>query len=117
MKILTLNFRIYSVEYELFEIKKPGKEKELCRGVVDKIGTENSTITHKTVNNRQQYHANISVSDHYNALEHIISVLTDKKLGIINNIDEIDSIGHRVVHGGEKYINSVIITEEVKKEI
>jgi len=105
------------VEYELFEIKKPGKEKELCRGVVDKIGTENSTITHKTVNNRQQYHANISVSDHYNALEHIISVLTDKKLGIINNIDEIDSIGHRVVHGGEKYINSVIITEEVKKEI
>ena len=118
MKILTLNFRIHSVEYELFDIlsSTPAKEKELCRGVVDKIGLETATIIHKPFGKKEN-HLNKPVLDHHHALEAILNVICDKDCGVIDNIDKIDAVGHRVVHGGEKYFNSVIITEEVKKEI
>ncbi|MFN3966213.1 MAG: acetate/propionate family kinase [Endomicrobiia bacterium] len=107
-KILVLNCRIHSVDFEVFEMPQ---EKELCRGIVDKIGLQSAVVDY------QNHHFVQSILDHQSAIENIIKTITDKDIGVLKSIDEIDGIGHRVIHGGEKYFSSVIITEEVKKEI
>jgi len=113
MLILVLDFRIHSVEYEL--VRMPEKE-DICSGKIEKIGLETALIIHKPKNKPEEKLVR-PVFDHTGAMEAILSVLTDKEYGVIKSYDEIDAIGHRVVHGGEKFNKSVIIDEEVKKEI
>jgi len=108
MKILVLNSRIHSVEFEIFEMPQ---EKELCRGVVNRIGLETASIEYN------QQHFIKPVLDHKSALKNILKIIADEEIGVLDSTDEIDAIGHRVIHGGDKYFESVIITEEVKKEI
>jgi len=108
MKILVLNSRIHSIEFEIFEMPQ---EKQLCRGIVDRIGLETASIEYN------QQHFIRPVLDHQSGLKNILKIITDEEIGVLKSTDEIDAIGHRVVHGGEKYFGSVIITEEVKKEI
>jgi acetate kinase len=113
MLILVLNFRIHSAEYELFHMPD---EKEICSGAVEKIGLSTATINHRTKNNKEEKFIR-PVLDYTDALRTILDIITDKDHGVIRNENEIDGIGHRIVHGGEKYFDSVIITAEVKKEI
>lgn len=113
MKILVLNCRIHSVEFELFEMPQ---EKELCRGVIDKIGSDDTMLYFKQADKTQIKQKvvakgggeKVAVVDHKNAVEIILKKLSEYK---------IDAVGHRIVHGGEKYFQSVVITDEVKKEI
>lgn len=109
MKILVLNFRMYSIDYELFDMPS---ETEIGKGFLDHIGFDDAMLTY-TVKNKTEKIIK-PVLNHAAGLEFIIETL---KTGCIKSTDEIDVVGHRVVHGGWSFRSSVIIDENVKKEI
>ena len=112
MKILVLNCRIYSIEYEVFEMPK---ETELCRGILDSIGFDAAILTHITGDKTEKIVQ--PVLDHQKGLELIMTTISNPKYGCIKSKDEISAIGHRVVHGGWTFTSSVVVDENVKKEI
>ena len=114
MKILVLSCRVNSVEFEVFDMPQ---EKELCRGVVDKVGLETAHVTYKCPGMKDTISMIQPVLDHQRAVEAVLKIVSASKAGILKSTDEISGVGHRVVHGGEKYIESVLINGEVKKEI
>ena len=112
MKILVLNCRIYSIEYEIFDMPK---ETELCRGILNHIGFDSAILTH-TSNGKTEKIVQ-PVLDHQKGLQLIMATITNQNRGCIKLKDEIFAIGHRVVHGGWTFTSSVIVDENVKKEI
>jgi len=112
MNILVLNSGSSSIKYQLFSTEK---NKALAEGIVAKIGEEGSYLEHMT--NNKKIIKNMHVPDHGKALQIIINALTDKDLGVISDVSEINAVGHRVVHGGDKFFESTIITDEVIKKI
>jgi acetate kinase len=110
MKILTINCGSSSIKYKLFDMPS---NKLLAKGLVQKIGEESSSTSF----NKDNFEKKIDekISNHKEGIESIVKLLTDSKSGVIQNMNEIDAIGHRVVHGGETYKNSVIIDEKVKE--
>lgn len=113
MKILVLNCRIYSVEYEIFSMRQG---KVLCRGVVEKIGLETSMLTHQLAGKETEKTV-VPVIDHQRAIELILQTLVKPAYCLINDRSEISAVGHRIVHGGEKFVSSVKIDEKVKQGI
>ncbi len=110
MKILVLNSGSSSVKYQVFELDS--EEKLLAKGMVDRIGLKDATITH-SVPGREQFELSKKIPDHKVAIGEILSLLTHDKHGFIKNLKEIEGIGHRVVHGGEKFAESVLIDDAV----
>jgi len=113
MKILVLNCGSSSVKYQLFQMA--GK-KVLAKGNVEKIGLKGSFLKH-ALSNGTKVKLTGEVLDHQSAIEYILGVLTSQKYGCLTNLDEIDAVGHRLVHGGEKFANSVWINEEIYRQI
>ncbi|MCX7773803.1 MAG: acetate kinase [Clostridia bacterium] len=113
MNILVINAGSSSLKYQLIDMSS---EKVLAKGVCDRIGIAGSVIKHKTFDDRN-VEKEIEMTTHKDAIAALISVLTDKELGVIKSLEEISAVGHRVVHGGEKFFKSAIITEEVMKTI
>ena len=111
MKILVLNARIYSLEYELLEMPE---EKILCSGKVSRIGAVHSIIYHKNPEGKEEKFV-LTVYDHKDAIEKILTILISEK--IIKTKKDIDAVGHRVVHGGEDFKESVRINSGVRKKI
>lgn len=113
MNILVINSGSSSVKYKLFDVKD---EKELARGMVERIGLKKSELIHTTLSGKE---AKIlkEIRDHESAIRLALSFLVDKEHGVINDISEIRAVGHRVVHGGEKFSDSVVITGQVIKVI
>src|SRR4030042_187522 len=103
MNILVLNCGSSSVKYKLFDIKR---EKELAAGLVERIGLAKSGFSHNTLHGK-----NVKclrpISDHDSAIRLALNLLTDKEHGVIRDISEIGAVGHRVVHGGEEFSDSV----------
>lgn len=95
------------------------KEHPLCSGLVDRIGLEQSTVTHKTFIDRTEtkHQIEIDIPDHEAALLKVTELLKDASVGVITTNAEIEAIGHRVVHGGEQFASTALITEEVKAKI
>ncbi|MDA3835968.1 MAG: acetate kinase [Spirochaetales bacterium] len=112
MVILTLNCGSSSAKYQLYDWDR---KVVLAVGAVERIGQKISSIEHKA-SGKPEYEAEISSPTHKEAIEFIIQTITDKKLGVIDQIDEIKAVGHRVVHGGERFRKSVIVDDEVLKE-
>ncbi|NLJ20017.1 MAG: acetate kinase [Bacteroidales bacterium] len=113
MKILVLNCGSSSVKYRLLDLEN---NKVLGSGGVEKIGMKGSFLKHI----RQDHQTVIlegEVLEHQTAIEYILGVLTSAKHGCIKSLEEIDAVGHRVVHGAEKFNSSVLITNEVIKKI
>jgi len=108
MKILVINCGSSSIKYQLFDMKD---ETLLARGLVEKIGEETSALKHTAGDNVLAYEE--PMPDHAVALDHIRKALLDPDSGVIASPDEIDAIGHRVVHGGEAFVESTLITDEV----
>ena len=104
MKILAVNAGSSSLKFQLYEM--PG-EKVLINGYVEKIGLEDSFWTIKI--NGEKIKNQRYLKDHNDAVDVLIEELFKNK--VIESLDEIKAVGHRVLHGGEKYSNSVIITE------
>lgn len=113
MKILVLNCGSSSVKYKLLDM---GTNEVLGSGGVEKIGMKGSFLKH-TRKDGQKVILEGEVLEHQLAIEYILGVLTSKKHGAIESLEEINAIGHRVVHGAERFNTSVIITDEVIKKI
>ncbi len=113
MTILVLNSGSSSVKYRMFD---PGKKQLLAKGVVERIGMAGAMLTHKPFD-REEIRLSGEILDHKVAIEYILSILLSKNHGVIKDKSEIAAVGHRVVHGGETFSESELITSEVIKEI
>ena len=115
MKILVLNSGSSSVKYKLIDIK--GAQSEvLAEGGVEKIGLPDCFLKFKRTDGSKEI-VELGKADHKDAIKAILNILTDPKEGCIKSYDEIEAVGHRVVHGGEKFASSVLITDDVKDKI
>ena len=112
MKILVLNSGSSSLKYQVIDMST---EETLALGYFERIGSNKAFLTHKV--NGEKIKLENPVNDHEEALKFVMEQLLDKKHGVISSLDEIDSIGHRMVHGGEKFSSSVLIDEEVLKTV
>ena len=108
MKILVVNAGSSSLKYQLFDMDE---NKVIAKGNCEKIGI-GGMITHKRPG-KDDYKADVELKDHDDAIALVLKLLTDAELGVIASADEIDAIGHRVVHGGEQYKESTLITDEL----
>ena len=109
MKILVLNCGSSSVKYKLFDIDS---KSVLAQGGAEKIGLEDSFLK-LTLPNGEKVILKTSMPEHHSAIQNILNVLTGKEYGCIESFDEIDAVGHRVVHGGERFTDSVLISDDV----
>ncbi len=109
MNILVLNCGSSSVKYKLIEIKA---NNVLAEGGIEKIGLPGAFIKFKQEDGSKKI-IELDITDHDGAIKAILDILTSEDNGCIKSFEEIDAVGHRVVHGGEKFNKSVLITEEV----
>ena len=112
-RILVLNCGSSSIKYKLLDMET---ESTLAQGGVEKIGM-NGSFLKMTLPNGEKVILEGEILEHQTGIEYILGVITSKKYGSIQSLDEIDAVGHRVVHGGEKFNSSVLITEEVIQKI
>ena len=112
MKILVLNSGSSSLKYQVIDTENG---EMLVKGYYERIGQVGAFLTHKV--NGEKYKYEVIARDHGEAINFVLKQFTDSKYPVINNLDEINAIGHRVVHGGEKFKQSTIVNEEVKKGI
>ena len=113
MKILVLNCGSSSVKYKL--IDRESKE-VLAEGGVEKIGLEGSFLKYKRPDGSKGM-IEVDMPEHHSAVTNILNLLKDEKEGVIKSFDEIDAVGHRVVHGMEKFNKSMLITPEVIEKV
>lgn len=113
MIILVVNAGSSSLKYQLFDMDN---EIVLAKGLCDRIGIEGSFIKHNTHDERSVI-KEIVMTTHKDAIAALMKVLTHDEWGVIKSLNEISAVGHRVVHGGEKFFSSVIINDEVMKTL
>ena len=116
MKILVINAGSSSLKYQLIDTDG---DKLLAKGICEQIGDANSSFTHKVPDdagkNIKDLHC--PIPDHGAAIQLVLDTLVDAEHGVIGSTDEIGAVGHRVLHGGEKFSGSVLVTEDVKAAI
>lgn len=113
MKILVLNCGSSSVKYKLIDTDT---DKTMAEGGVEKIGLADGFLKFKRPDGSKEI-VSLGMTDHKGAVEAILNNLTDPKVGCIKSYSEIDAVGHRVVHGGDKFNRSVLITDEVIQQV
>jgi acetate kinase len=114
MIVLVLNCGSSSIKYQLFDMSDGNKL--LAKGLLERIGLVDSILTHKPTNG-EPYKVINDIPDHTTGINLVMAALTDPKHGVIKDVSQIKAVGHRVVNGGEKYKESVLIDNEVKKQI
>lgn len=112
MIVLVVNCGSSSLKYQLVNMDN---EEVMAKGLVEKIGLTDSQLTHKW--NGQKKEIKQSIPDHQVAVKLVLDILTDAECGVIKSMDAIDAVGHRVVHGGEEFVASTLITDEVMKAL
>ena len=115
MKILVLNSGSSSVKYKLIDLEGASAD-VMAEGGVEKIGLPSGFLKYKREDGSKAT-IELGLTDHQGAVKSILSILTDPNEGCIKNYDEIEAVGHRVVHGGEKFSASVLIDDDVKEKI
>ena len=113
MNILVINCGSSSLKYQLINMNTEGS---LAQGLVERIGIEGSVLTQK-VEGRDKYIIKQEMPDHKVAIQLVLEALVDKTHGVISSMEDINAVGHRIVHGGERFNSSVIITPDVKDYI
>ena len=108
MVILTLNCGSSSAKYQVYDWDNKAV---LASGVVERIGESGSCITHKAKGNKTEFES--PCPTHKEAIELILKEITDKDVGVISDMSVIGAVGHRVLHGGDKFTKSVLVTPEV----
>lgn len=109
MKVLVINAGSSSLKYQIIDMDN---EKMLCKGIVERIGDEGSNLVHSAVG-KDNLIVKKPIADHTEALRTVIGALKDKEYGVISDVSEINAVGHRVLHSGEDFNDSVIIDDEV----
>ena len=112
MKILVVNCGSSSLKYQLIDMET---EEVMAKGYLERIGIDGSFLTHRI--GEQKYKIEKNIKDHAEGMELVIEQLLHKDYGVISSLDEIDAIGHRIVHGGDKFTKSVLVDDEVVKGI
>ncbi len=113
MKILVINAGSSSLKYQLIDMDKKAV---LAKGLCDRIGIEGSKLEYKPMGGEKIVTPSV-MRDHSDAIKLVLDALVDSKTGVISSMSEIGAVGHRVVHGGENFSESVVITPEVKAAI
>lgn len=113
MKVLVINCGSSSLKYQVLDMTN---QELLCKGLVERIGIDGSIITHEKTG-ADKFKMEVPMEDHKDAIGHVLDAIKDKEHGVVACLDEIEAVGHRVVHAGEKYAQSVLITEEVLKAL
>ncbi len=113
MKVLVINAGSSSIKYQFLDVQT---SEVLAKGGAERIGIEGSLIKHEK-RGAEAVKIPVRMPDHRTAIREVLAVLTSKDHGVISGMSEIDAVGHRVVHGGEKFSSSAIITAEVKQAI
>ncbi|WP_028561244.1 acetate kinase [Paenibacillus pinihumi] len=113
MKVLVINAGSSSLKYQLYDMRE---ETVMASGRVERIGMDSSILTHE-VPDKQEVRDVSEILDHVTAVKRVVDILVDPEHGVLSTIHEIQAVGHRVVHGGESFKQSVIVTPEVKLEI
>lgn len=120
MNVLVLNCGSSSVKFQLIDTSleaiEDGTERTLARGLIDRIGMSDSLLS-LSVDGRPDWKNGETIADHRQALRRVLEILCDAEHGAIQSLDEIGAVGHRVVHGGEKFAHSCLITPEVAEDI
>ncbi|WP_125719724.1 acetate/propionate family kinase [Flavobacterium ustbae] len=112
MKILIINSGSSSIKYQLMVMPE---NEVICSGMIDRIGLETSNVTFKTATN--SFEETIAISNHKVGLQKVANMLLDAEKGVIKSTSEITAVGHRVVHGGSDFSDTVKIDEKVKAKI
>ncbi|AEB76161.1 acetate/propionate family kinase [Clostridium botulinum] len=112
MKILVINCGSSSLKYQLIDMIS---QEPIAQGLVERIGIQGSVLTHKV--NGKKHVIEEEMKDHKKAIALVLDALVNEEFGVIKNMEEISAVGHRVVHGGEKYAESVLIDDEVMKAL
>ena len=112
MKVLVINSGSSSIKYQLFEMPQ---QKVICAGLIERIGLETGNVHYKSSNN--DIEEILEIKNHKTGLEKVVDLLLDEKVGVISSTDEIEIVGHRVVHGGSSFTKTTLVTDEVKKKI
>lgn len=113
MNILVINCGSSSLKFQLIDSET---EKCIAKGLCERIGIEGSQITY-TPDGGEKEQTATPMPDHTEAIRLVLEALTNEKTGVVKSLDEIGAVGHRIVHGGEKFAASTIITDEVMKAI
>ncbi|MFO7620823.1 MAG: acetate kinase [Bacteroidales bacterium] len=114
MIILVLNCGSSSIKYQLFNMADGTHM--MAKGLLERIGLNDSILTHKPTG-KEPYKVITDIPDHTTGINMVMAALTDKKYGVIDDVNEIKAVGHRVVNGGEDYKESVLIDNDVKRNI
>jgi len=113
MKILVINCGSSSLKYQVLDMPS---EELLCKGLVERIGMDGSVINH-TKTGEDKVVTEVPMKDHTEAIAQVMKALQDPEHGVVKEMSEIGAVGHRVVHAGEKFAKSVLITDEVVKAL
>ena len=113
MNVLVINCGSSSLKYQLIDMRN---ESVLAKGLCDRIGIDNSFLKH-TKTGSDDVKLEKDLPNHKVAVQEVINALLDKNIGVISDMSEITAVGHRVVHGGEKFSGSVVINEDVMRTL
>ncbi len=113
MNILVINCGSSSLKYQLLDMTN---ETLLCKGLVERIGIEGSVIKHEK-SGMEKFEKKVPMENHREAIGHVMEALLDKEHGVIKSMDEINAVGHRIVHAGEYYNKSELLTADVIKNL
>ena len=113
MKILVINAGSSSLKYQLIDMDN---ESMVCKGNCERIGMPGGIFTHKTADGRE-LHKNVNMLDHTAAFMQVKNALMDQEYGVIQSLDEVAAVGHRIVQGGAIFHESVLVTEKVIEDI
>ena len=114
MKILVINAGSSSLKYQLIDMET---EQVLAKGLCERIGIDGHLKHTPLVEGKEVFNEDVAMPTHSEAIAAVIDKLTSPQYGVVNSMKEIDAVGHRVVHGGEKFASSVLINDEVMKAI
>ncbi|MCH3954839.1 MAG: acetate kinase [Eubacterium sp.] len=110
MKVLVINCGSSSLKYQVLDMDG---ESLLAKGLVERIGMDGSVITHTKIGSDDKWKNEVPMPTHKEAIEQVLNAIVDPEHGVLHDMSELGAVGHRVVHGGERYANSVLIDEEV----
>lgn len=116
MIILVLNCGSSSLKYQVLDMKSDEVYDLLAKGLVERIGMEVGCLKH-TATGKEQFVSEMPIKDHTVAIEAVLAALTDKAHGVLNTLEDLEAVGHRVVHGGEEFVSSQLITDQVIAQI
>ena len=115
MNILVINCGSSTIKFQLIDVEN--NDQVIAKGRCDMVGYKESNIIYNNVRDGFKINKEIDMPTHKEGMQVLLDTLTDKEHGVISSLDEIYAIGHRIVHGGEKFKSSVLITDDVLKDI